>query len=77
MIFILALVCIQVFGVLLNEVESLAIFLIFLMLFAYIVIGLQPHKFRTIYVMEITSLGLNILATYILLFGLFGTGASY
>lgn len=68
LVFILALVAVRVFGVLLREEDILAVFLLILILFTLLVVGLHPHNFETVYRMELTSLIITMLATYAMLF---------
>ena len=71
MIFILALVCVRVLGRGLPDLYRMAIFLILLQSFLLLLMSLRPHRFPTIHYLEVVSLGLNLLATYLIMFTLF------
>lgn len=66
MVFLLSLVCVRVLGTLLNSLERLSIFLLLLVGFLFLVVGLRPHHFKTVYYFEICSLGITLAATYII-----------
>lgn len=72
MLFILCLVCIKVYGVTMDHLERLAIFLLVIVSYAFLVIAVRPHDFRILLKLEMLSLGLIGIATYLLQFSFFG-----
>lgn len=77
MMFIFALVCVKVFGVVISDLERLAIFMFVLVSFTMLVVALRPHDFAVLFALELVGLGLVILATYLLQFAYFETSESF
>lgn len=73
MAFILCLVAVRVLGIGLDDLERLSVFLIVLLAFGFLVVAIRPHQFPLVFRLEVISLGLNIVATFILMFGFFNT----
>lgn len=72
MLFILCLVCIKVYGVAMDHLERLSIFLLVIVSYAFLVVVVRPHDFQILLKLEMLSFGLIGVATYLLQFSFFG-----
>ena len=76
MLFILGLTVVNVNGVELKESTRLSLLVALQSGFLLLNSMVRPHRFSTIYYLEMGSVGLNCAATYLLLLTTFGNGSA-
>lgn len=66
MIYIFGLVFVKVQGIRLADPERLAMFMAVLTGFLFFNMAMRPHKYLTVYWLEVCGLGLVVVSTYML-----------
>lgn len=70
LVYVLGLVLVRVMGTQLSGPDRLAVFIALIMGFLVLNMAVKPHRFVTVYALEVVSLGLVLVAAYLLQFAL-------